>query len=56
MAKAAGAELTSRALRPADYAPIEELPQTLATKLVDELKERPEIFHAAFAKALRIQG
>lgn len=56
VAKAAGAELTARALRPADYAGLPDIPKMLVKRISDELRSRPETFHAAFIRALRIQG
>jgi len=49
-------ELTSRALRAADYASLDEIPKALLGRIVEMVKKDPSSFMDAFVKTMRMQG
>jgi hypothetical protein len=55
-ARVIGDELLSRALRPADYADLEELPHELCEILAKTLAQVPEDFVHALVEHLKMRG
>jgi len=51
-----GDELEARALRPADYADLEELPRELCTLLAKTIAQVPEEFVFALVEHLKMRG
>ncbi len=56
LAKGVGDQLSTAALRPADYQDLRELPDALIERIIEELAKKPETFFQAFQDALKIQG
>lgn len=49
-------QIETRGLRPADYADLADLAETMSERLMQELGKDPEAFNNAFISQLRIRG
>ena len=56
LAKEVGNVLQQKALRPSDYADLNELPHMLIERLIDELANKPAEFFDTFAQHLKLKG
>lgn len=56
LAKEMGSQLMARAMRPADYDGVRDIPDTLIERLIEELAKKPDLFFKIFRENLKIQG
>ena len=54
--KLVGTKLLTSALRPSDYADMNDLPDSLLERIIEELASKPEVFFKTFQETLKLQG
>lgn len=56
VAKALGTKLITSGLRPADYAGLDDIPDGLIERIIEELAQKPDLFFKTFQVTLKLQG